>query len=159
MSRTWKKTAFFVGVQTRSPVQILLLPSIFRWAFGRANDLHYGLILYGSIGFWVLFNFVEYHFLKICLQLQVPAQSFRVGRAANLLKNLPRVQLFLLASFFLSSPKISQDVLIFFMILEVEFMKSFLNFFSLVSGFLLQSPTLTELTKNSKFWHSSFFHT
>ena len=34
---------------------------------------------------------------------------FRVGRAANFLKNLPRVQHFLLASFFVSSPKVNQE--------------------------------------------------
>ena len=51
MSGTLTKMAFFVGVQTSSPVRIQLLSSRFRWDFVWEKDIHYGPILYGSIVF------------------------------------------------------------------------------------------------------------
>ena len=62
--------------------------------------------------FWVFFNFEEDKFPKIPLQLYASGQFVWVGQVANFLKNLPKVLNFLLASFFLSSPKFSQDFLI-----------------------------------------------
>ena len=54
-------------------------------------------------------------------------------------------------------PKFSQDVLVFSWFRRQSFLTSFFSFSSFVPSFHKQSPTLTELAKNSKFWHSSSF--
>ena len=55
------KISFLSRCADKVSVWIQLLSSSFHWTFGWAKDIRYGPILYGSIGFWVLFNIFRRH--------------------------------------------------------------------------------------------------